>query len=158
MGDRMRYGTQYGDKIAVWTDHNELVLLEIEERRDPLEDAIAGLELAHPLVSDQVVELLRGCNECHSYEQGNNAGAPTLNGVLNRPIAVSGFVGYTNALQAKGGSWTPKALAAYLDDPQRIAPGTAMPDLGLDPGPMLDALIWTLEQINSTKDEHVRYN
>lgn len=158
MGDRLRYVIQYKDKIAVWTDHNELVLLEIEPRRDPLADAVAAMQTTHPDVSEQVSELLRGCNECHSYEQGNNGGAPTLNGVFGRAIGVSGFQGYSGALSGKNGKWTPEDMAAYLDNPQTFAPGTSMPDPGLDPGPVLDALIWTLQQLNSTTDAHIRYN
>lgn len=64
------------------------------------------------------------CAECH----GPAATAPTLRGVIDRPIAsVADFYGYSNALQEKKNlTWTKENLDAYLTSPDTFAPGNLM--------------------------------
>lgn len=157
--ERIRYVTQFKDKIAVWTDKRQLILLEITQREDPLGDAIAALSDSAPgPLATQVAQALRSCNECHSFEQGNHIAAPSLNGVVGRGIGGSGYTGYSDALSGMGGVWTAERLAAYLDDPQATAPGTAMPDPNLEPGEVLNTLVDVLQSINTTDDTHLTYN
>ncbi len=63
------------------------------------------------------------CRGCHAVSI-----APTLRGVLNRPIASnSAFVGYSDALKAKSAeTWTEASLDAFLTAPQTFAPGALM--------------------------------
>lgn len=63
------------------------------------------------------------CRGCHAVSI-----APTLRGVLNRPIAsAAGFAGYSEALKAKSPeTWTEASLDAFLTAPQTFAPGTLM--------------------------------
>ena len=63
------------------------------------------------------------CRGCHAVSI-----APTLRGVLNRPIASnSAFAGYSAALKAKSAdTWTEANLDAFLSAPQTFAPGTLM--------------------------------
>jgi cytochrome c len=63
------------------------------------------------------------CKGCHGVSI-----APTLRGVVGRPIAsVVSFAGYSDALKSKSSmSWTEANLDAFLTDPARFAPGTLM--------------------------------
>ena len=64
------------------------------------------------------------CAECH----GAAATAPTLRGVIGRPIAsVADFYGYSMALQEKKNlTWTKENLDAYIKSPDTFAPGNLM--------------------------------
>jgi cytochrome c len=64
------------------------------------------------------------CAECH----GPAATAPTLRGIIGRPIAsIASFYGYSEALKAKKAmAWTPANLDAYLKSPPTFAPGNLM--------------------------------
>ncbi len=63
------------------------------------------------------------CRGCHAVSI-----APTLRGVINRPIAsVVAFPGYSDALKAKSPeTWTDANLDAFLSGPQAFAPKTLM--------------------------------
>jgi len=64
------------------------------------------------------------CSECH----GPAATAPTLRGIIGRPIAsVADFYGYSMALQEKKDlTWTKENLDAYMKSPDTFAPGNLM--------------------------------
>jgi cytochrome c len=64
------------------------------------------------------------CSECH----GPAATAPTLRGVIDRPIAsVESFYGYSESLKAlQGKKWTVENINAYLTAPETFAPGNLM--------------------------------
>jgi cytochrome c len=63
------------------------------------------------------------CRGCHAVSI-----APTLRGVIGRPIAsVADFAGYSDGLKAKAsGTWTEANLDAFLKAPGEFAPGTLM--------------------------------
>jgi cytochrome c len=63
------------------------------------------------------------CRGCHAVSI-----APTLRGVIDRPIAsVPTFMGYSEGLKAKQGeTWTAANLDAFLTAPTTFAPGTLM--------------------------------
>ena len=63
------------------------------------------------------------CKGCHGVSI-----APTLRGVVGRPIAsVATFAGYSDGLKAKRAmSWTEANLDAFLTAPGTFAPGTLM--------------------------------
>jgi len=64
------------------------------------------------------------CSECH----GAAATAPTLRGVIGRPIAsVASFYGYSEALKQKSSlRWTVENLDTFLKSPADFAPGVLM--------------------------------
>jgi cytochrome c2 len=64
------------------------------------------------------------CAECH----GAAATAPTLRGIIDRPIAsVASYYGYSEAMKAKKPAlWTVANLDAYLKSPPTFAPGNLM--------------------------------
>lgn len=63
------------------------------------------------------------CKGCHGVSI-----APTLRGVIGRPIAsVATFAGYSDALKTKSSmTWTQANLDAFLTEPAAFAPGTLM--------------------------------
>jgi cytochrome c len=64
------------------------------------------------------------CEECH----GAAATAPTLRGIIGRPVAsIESFDGYSDALKAKKNlTWTPANLDLFLKSPKDFVPGTLM--------------------------------
>jgi cytochrome c len=76
-------------------------------------DASAGAE-----IFDSV------CEECH----GAAATAPTLRGIIGRPVAsIESFDGYSDALKAKKSlTWTAANLDMFLKSPKDFVPGTLM--------------------------------
>ncbi|MEL7114010.1 MAG: PQQ-dependent sugar dehydrogenase [Pseudomonadota bacterium] len=153
---RVRYVEQFGQRLAVWLDPTSLLILEQQDRPDPLATALARLNEAHPDMADEVVAALESCNQCHSFEEQVHLAGPSLNGVVGREIAGTGFIGYSEALLAVGGDWNREALKSYLSDPQAFAPGTSMAAAGLD-APQLEALIAALEAMDTVNVEHLRY-
>jgi cytochrome c len=76
------------------------------------------------------------CYACHSIVPGETGlTGPNLYGVVGRPVASEPGFAYSEALEAlpKRGYpvWTPAALDAFTESPERIAPGTAMTFVGL---------------------------
>ena len=63
------------------------------------------------------------CKGCHGVSI-----APTLRGVIDRPIAsVEDFAGYSDGLKAKHDlTWTKENLDTFLTNPAEFAPGTLM--------------------------------
>jgi cytochrome c len=63
------------------------------------------------------------CKGCHGVSI-----APTLRGVVGRPIAsVATFAGYSEGLKAKSSlTWTKENLDVFLTSPADFAPGTQM--------------------------------
>ncbi|MFC0409047.1 c-type cytochrome [Roseomonas elaeocarpi] len=68
------------------------------------------------------------CSACHTVSQGAPDGnGPNLYGVLGAPIASNRpRFSYTYALRSVGGRWDVERMNAWLENPQRFAPGTHM--------------------------------
>ncbi|MCB1311404.1 MAG: cytochrome c family protein [Sedimentitalea sp.] len=76
-------------------------------------------------------KIFKKCAACHKLEPGENATGPSLYGVVGRAVAsVAGF-GYSDAMAAHGGEWTPEVLSEFLAKPSEAVPGTAMSFAGL---------------------------
>jgi len=75
-------------------------------------------------------KIFKKCKACHKLEDGANATGPFLFGVVDRGIAAVDF-GFSEALAAVGGNWTPAQLNAFLTRPKDFAPGTKMSFAGL---------------------------
>ncbi|MES0862458.1 cytochrome c family protein [Ruegeria sp. SCPT10] len=76
--------------------------------------------------------VFRKCTACHKLEDGENGTGPYLYAIVDRPVATAkGFTGYSAAMQAHGGNWTPEALDAFLERPSAYISGTSMSFAGL---------------------------
>lgn len=77
-------------------------------------------------------KIFKKCAACHKLEPGENATGPSLYGVVGRAVAsVDGF-GYSDAMAAHGGEWTPEHLSEFLTKPSAVVEGTSMSFAGLD--------------------------
>lgn len=64
------------------------------------------------------------CGACHSLDV--NRTGPRHRGVVGRRVASTNDYDYSPALRRVGGVWTPDRLDAWLQGPQRMAPGSRM--------------------------------
>ena len=69
--------------------------------------------------------------------------------MFGRPVAGGRFPGYSEALRNKGGTWTAESLTAFLDAPEAFAPGTGMPDPGLDDPEVTAGVVEVLRRLAS---------
>ena len=66
------------------------------------------------------------CMTCHAIEQGVNKIGPSLHGVVGRKAgSIEGYT-YSAANKGSGITWTEAKLFQYLENPQRVVPGTKM--------------------------------
>jgi cytochrome c len=65
------------------------------------------------------------CSECHSAGSADNAG-PGLKGVFGRQAGQKPGFAFSAALKASGIVWDDRTLDAFLANPQKAVPGTAM--------------------------------
>jgi cytochrome c len=77
----------------------------------------------------------KACQICHNLAKGGGVIlGPPLYGVVGRPRAsIAGFP-YSDAMKAKGGTWTPQDIFIFIKDPQAFVPGTKMTFAG-EPDP-----------------------
>ena len=67
------------------------------------------------------------CASCHSVGPSARSGfGPQLNGVFGRRAGSAPDYRYSPAMAKSGIVWNDKTLAAYLDDPDDLIPGTRM--------------------------------
>ncbi|MEQ8965637.1 MAG: PQQ-dependent sugar dehydrogenase [Azospirillaceae bacterium] len=144
VGERIRYVHQHTDgRLVLWADSHSLYFVTAEPLATGVDFVASYFEDAPDpdSVQQRVLAAARQCGECHSFEPGEHAGAPSLAGRFRAPVAGTPFATYSPALRAVEGRWTRERLARFLDDPDAIAPGTTMPDPGLDDPAVIDRLI-----------------
>jgi len=79
-------------------------------------------------------EVFIKCSSCHVLEAGVNRIGPSLAGIVGRPAGtVEGYT-YSEANANSGITWSKEKLFQYLENPQRIIPGTKMAFAGLPAG------------------------
>jgi len=70
------------------------------------------------------------CGVCHTAgkDDGDGGQGPGLAGVIGRKAGGDpNFGSYTQAMTDDKDVWTEASLAAFLENPQKVVPGTAMP-------------------------------
>jgi cytochrome c len=88
-------------------------------------------------------KVFRKCAACHSVKAGENRVGPSLHGVVGRKVATEADFSYSDAMKAKGGTWTPEALFTFLADPRKDVQGTKMTFAGLrKPGDRADVIAY----------------
>ncbi len=71
------------------------------------------------------------CKVCHAVEAGVNKIGPSLSGIVGRSAGTVAGYTYSAANKNSGITWSPEKLFQYLENPQRIVPGTKMTYPGL---------------------------
>lgn len=70
----------------------------------------------------------RICSSCHTIEKGAGNGAlgPNLFAVSGRSAGATASFHYSPSLKASGVVWTDDKLKAWVQNPQKLVPGTRM--------------------------------
>lgn len=83
------------------------------------------------------------CQTCHAVEAGVNKIGPSLHNVVGRVASSIPNYQYSQANHNSGITWTKEKLFQYLENPQRIVPGTKMAFAGLpDPQKRADVIAY----------------
>ncbi|MEG3177392.1 c-type cytochrome [Sphingomonas sp. RB3P16] len=108
-----------------------------EERRRAAGPSPSPAALLRVASADAGEKLFGQCYACHSIDaSAADRSGPNLFGVMGADVAQRRpRFPYTSALQAFGGRWTPERMDAWLTNPKRLVPGTAMGFAGL-PDPL----------------------
>ena len=95
-------------------------------KAEPINDLLAKASLAD---GEKISKM---CASCHAFSkaEGNRIG-PHLDGVVGRGRASVADFAYSDALKAKGGSWSVDSLNEFLFSPKNDVPGTKMGFAGL---------------------------
>ncbi len=89
----------------------------------------------------------RVCAACHSLRPGVHLSGPSLAGLWGKPAAaIADYSRYTKALGKADLTWDALTLDAWLDRPDRVAPGTSMTFRGLPSAKTRANLIAFLEK------------
>lgn len=105
--------------LVLKTDDNVLLFI-----RPVTAETLGRLNLS-PEARGEV--LAAACMGCHATTPDAPDGiGPNLWGIAGRRIASRENYAYSDALRGMQGDWTPDKLKAFLSDPQKVAPGTAM--------------------------------
>ena len=71
--------------------------------------------------------LAKACGACHNFEKGAAAKVgPPLYGVVGRKVASMDGFSYSDALKAKGGTWTFEDINKFITNPKAYVAGTKM--------------------------------
>ena len=77
-------------------------------------------------------KVFKKCAACHQVGDGaKNRVGPTLNGIVGKAAGAVEDFKYSDAMAGHGGDWTFDNLAAFLEDPKAMVPGTKMSFAGL---------------------------
>lgn len=83
------------------------------------------------------------CKTCHAVEEGVNKIGPSLHGVVGRSAGTVAGFSYTPANKNSGITWSKEKLFQYLENPQRVVPGTKMAFAGFsDPQKRADVIAY----------------
>jgi cytochrome c len=115
-----------GYEIAVKEEEPAKAGGEKAAAAEPIENLLASASVEHG------AQVAKQCQVCHNLQEGQGPKiGPDLYGVVGRQVATVANFHYTDALKAKGGTWTFDALNKWLDDPRADVPGTAMTFAGI---------------------------
>ena len=126
LDEPIRVGGRIRD-IAIDGDGRILVKLD----NDPVVLAVSNADAT----DRNVPRGLAQCAGCHQTDPSDGAtySGPTLVGVLGRKIGSVPGYDYSRDLASMRGTWDPNKLAAFLEDPASVAPGSTMPPIDVGP-------------------------
>ncbi len=83
------------------------------------------------------------CKTCHAIEPGKNMVGPSMHGLQGRTSGTIAGYTYSVANKNSGIVWTNEKLFQYLENPQRVIPGTKMTYTGVkDPQQRADLIAY----------------
>lgn len=83
------------------------------------------------------------CKTCHVTDPGQNRIGPSLAGIVGRQAGTVQGYSYSPANKNSGITWSREKLFQYLENPQRVVPGTKMAFAGIqDPKKRADLIAW----------------
>lgn len=83
------------------------------------------------------------CKTCHVTDPGQNRIGPSLAGIVGRAAGTVAGYQYSPANKNSGITWSQEKLFQYLENPQRVVPGTKMAFAGIqDPQKRADLIAW----------------
>lgn len=95
------------------------------EKPKPKSDIVQVGGQRFATVSPSAHDALADCVVCHRIgADGPERSAPSLQGIVGRPVAKARWFAYSPALARNGGTWTTEELDRYLENPVAYAPGT----------------------------------
>ena len=87
------------------------------------------------------------CKTCHVTDAGVNRIGPSLHAIVGRAAGTIAGYTYSPANKNSGITWTEAKLFQYLENPQRVVPGTKMAFAGIqDPQKRADLIAWLATQ------------
>ena len=102
------------------------------EASEPQFDVSAVLALLKVANPTDGASLFRMCAPCHAGEKdGPHRLGSNLWGIVGSRKAAHPDFRYSEALKARGGTWSYRELAEYLHNPRTFAPGTSMFFVGM---------------------------
>ena len=83
------------------------------------------------------------CKTCHVTDAGQNRIGPSLHQIVGRAAGTVPGYSYSPANKNSGITWSKEKLFQYLENPQRVVPGTKMAFAGIqDPQKRADLIEW----------------
>ena len=83
------------------------------------------------------------CKTCHAIEPGKNMIGPSMHAIQGRTSGTIAGYSYSAANKASGIVWNNEKLFQYLENPQRVIPGTKMTYTGVkDPQQRADLIAY----------------
>lgn len=116
--------------VVIWG----LVILGWQSITDLMvESDVTEIVQANAQASERGRVALERCGACHALTSRENRIGPHLVDIVDRPAGSIANFKYSNAMKNQKIVWTESRLRAFLLDPQRTVPGTAMAIGGTTP-------------------------
>ncbi len=152
IGERIRAARQLDqDRLVLFTDDNELVFLTETPNGQAMSflSAYLGQPDLDAHIRERLESNLNTCLKCHSLDPDVNDFAPSLATIVGARIGGTHYASYSDWMLAQKTTWTTDSLTAFLEAPDLVAPGTTMPDPGIQDHEEVGAVVAFLAAMSS---------